>query len=370
LLGKKTDKKMPLEIGQVVTVTPVASTGGTKWTARCNLLPDDWSCELVRRSTANLVVGQPLMSWVFDMDRDRHHVQVSDSNFGFLPVSDRMRPRYLASLRDVVALLRCEGQLSAEASTAVSEVKGMFSRCARRDQWDWHTVESALGNPGRAAAADIAKALAQAGSAIRAGDVGSARRCIQALSSPDLVRTLETAATTIGAATPRIPRSRALSPRKPTGEKPAASGVVVSTYVKQKLDTAIATHAELLSVLSDQLGAHGHLVEANQYIDAFTRLKSGPAIFEAKSISDDNELHQVRQGVSQLYEYRFRHGLADASLWLLLSRSPKEKWLVDYLETDRGIHLLWLEDGEIRGPSIGRLLQSGSQAASERGQAR
>jgi hypothetical protein len=104
-------------------------------------------------------------------------------------------------------------------------------------------------------------------------------------------------------------------------------------------------------------------------VDAFTRLKSGPAIFEAKSVTDNNELAQVRHGLSQLYEYRFRHNMEDASLWLLLSRPPKEEWLVNYLERDRGVHVLWLEGGELFGPFVDRLLESGSDAMRRQGEA-
>ena len=97
-------------------------------------------------------------------------------------------------------------------------------------------------------------------------------------------------------------------------------------------------------------------------MDAFTRLKSGPAIFEIKSVTDENELSQVRHGLSQLYEYRFRHGLLDTSLWLLLSQKPKAEWLVEYLEKDRCVHVLWVEGGKLSGPSIDKLLESGSEA--------
>ena len=57
----------------------------------------------------------------------------------------------------------------------------------------------------------------------------------------------------------------------------------------------------------------------------FTRLRSGPAIFEAKSVTDDNELAQIRHGLSQLYEYRYRHDLKGATLWLVsVTRTKRE----------------------------------------------
>ena len=64
---------------------------------------------------------------------------VSGSEFGFKPISNRMRPRYVAALQHVGSALQ-SGGLREQDSEYFSEVKGMFNRCVRRDQWDWHTV--------------------------------------------------------------------------------------------------------------------------------------------------------------------------------------------------------------------------------------
>jgi len=299
------------------------------------------------------------------MEASRRYVEVSDSNFGFLPISDRMRPRYVASLRRLVALLKGECDIDIGDADALSEVKGMFSRCARRDQWDWRAVQLALGEPDRASARELSTRLGDVAAALRAGQIESAQSRLVVLRSGDLAPLAQVAAETIADSAPSIAGSRAVTSRRRSdtrGVAKAKAGWVLSRYSKERLDAASAKHAELLYVLGGFLGFHGHRVEANQFVDAFTRLRSGPAIFEAKSLTDDNELSQVRQGLSQLYEYRFRHALVDASLWLLLSRAPKEDWLVDYLHRDRGVYLLWLEDGKLSGPFVARLLESGSDA--------
>ena len=136
---------------------------------------------------------------------------------------------------------------------------------------------------------------------------------------------------------------------------------------KSKLDSATAIHEESLKILGAHLAESGHQVESNKFVDAFCRLKSGPALFEVKSITDANALHQVRAALAQLYEYRFRHQLHGASLWVVLSEPlTVDAWLVDYLETDRDVRVLWVVDGTLAGPSIERLLESGSAALRRR----
>jgi len=174
---------------------------------------------------------------------------------------------------------------------------------------------------------------------------------------------LERALSALDNAGPKLRGGRGVKPRaRALGGPTISDSTVLSEYSRQKLDDATRRHEETLRVLATHLEAAGHQVESNVFIDAFCHLRSGPALFEVKSTTAANELHQIRQALSQLYEYRFRHQLPDASLWMLLSDPPTERWLVDYLERDRGIRLLWLEGGVITGPSAGRLFESGSAA--------
>ncbi len=46
----------------------------------------------------------------------------------------------------------------------------------------------------------------------------------------------------------------------------------------------------------------------------------------------------------------------------MLSRAPSDAWVIDYLERDRGVHVLWIEAGVLKGPALGRLFESGSAA--------
>jgi len=364
--------KSSIDLGTVLTVVPVAPRNDKIWTADSRDLQEGWSCELVHRAENNLVPGRPLTGWVLCVDPSRRQVQVSDSNFGFLPISDRMRPRYVSALRRLATVLSRESDMGTADAEALSEIKGMFSRCARRDQWDWRAVHLALGEPSRHMARELATNLGEIASALREGEAESARVLLAGIASPELLRLVQSAASIVAETAPPFANARNV-PGRGRGEqqkwRDVESSSVMSTYSKAKLDAANATHAELLAVLGSFLSSHGFRVEANQFVDAFTRLKSGPAIFEAKSLTDDNEIAQVRQGLSQLYEYRFRHGLTHASLWLLLSRPPKEDWLLNYLEKDRGVHVLWLKEGELAGPFIEGLLESGANVIRRQGTA-
>lgn len=43
-----------------------------------------------------------------------------------------------------------------------------------------------------------------------------------------------------------------------------------------------------------------------------------------------------------------------------------EPWLVEYLREDRGVRLLWLKGGDLAGPDLPLLLESGSDALRRR----
>ena len=60
-------------------------------------------------------------------------------------------------------------------------------------------------------------------------------------------------------------------------------------------------------------------------------------------------LEQIRKGLSQLYEYRFRYrgeiGEREISLCLVLPESPTSiPWITEYLCEDREINVCWFEE--------------------------
>ena len=349
-------------VGKNLKVIPVSPlSDGNGWVAECPSLPE-WSCTLICRHSSELAPSTPISSWILNIKRKSHHLELTDSDFGFLPISDRMRPRYIAALLKVHAVVMGKEPRTADANH-FSEVKGMFSRCARRDQWDWCEVYRALDEPSFGLARKFSKMVGEMANALRDGDESGIESALKDLRSSRIHVILSKAHKYISSSMSGIPDGRTLTGKKtrePSRDEEKTGRSILSEYSKSKLDAANAKHSEILSVLVRYLNSHGHDVGKNQFIDAFTRLKSGPALFEAKSIRDDNEISQIRHGLSQLYEYRFRHDIGDASLWLLLSQKPKETWLIEYLERDRDIRVLWVEDNQISGPSLERLLESGS----------
>jgi len=280
-----------------------------------------------------------------------------------------MRPRYVRALRDMLEAFEARVPIQDIKIDSVSELKGMVNRCLRRDQWDWFSVYLAFGRPRFSLLRQAASLLEDLSRLLRASDWSSAEHVFQVLGNPDLLGCLRTALGTIKANVPHLQEGRKLGSPQPMerdSDRRNDTRQVTTTYTKAKLDRAIEDHAEILSALVAFLESNGHLVERSDHIDAFSRLRSGPAIFEAKSIHPDNELAQVRSALSQLYEYRYRSGETDASLWIALSRPPQQRWLIDYLERDRGIHLIWLEGDRFAGPSAGLLTESGIAALKRR----
>lgn len=67
--------------------------------------------------------------------------------FGMAPISKGMRERYDGAVRSVSDFIDGSTGLDEVSLECFSELKGMFNRCVRQDQWDWFTVYSEFGRP-------------------------------------------------------------------------------------------------------------------------------------------------------------------------------------------------------------------------------
>jgi hypothetical protein len=141
-------------------------------------------------------------------------------------------------------------------------------------------------------------------------------------------------------------RPRSLAPA------PDDDPYIISQTARVKLEQANAAHKYTLSILKEFLQQQSLPVSESKLIDAYSILSSGPAIFEVKSITEANEREQIRHALSQLYEYRFLHSLPEATLWIVCSQELSSQWYVDYLTGDRGVHVVWLQNDELHGPSV------------------
>ena len=67
--------------------------------------------------------------------------------FGMAPISSRMRQRYDHAVQTTLDLLYGNPVDPPIVVDALSELKGMFNRCVRKDQWDYAMVHEELGAP-------------------------------------------------------------------------------------------------------------------------------------------------------------------------------------------------------------------------------
>jgi cold shock CspA family protein len=69
--------------------------------------------------------------------------------FGMSPISNTMKERYDDAVQTLTLFLRDIITTNEIELNVVSELKGMFNRSLRKDQWDWFTVYERLGYPSR-----------------------------------------------------------------------------------------------------------------------------------------------------------------------------------------------------------------------------
>ena len=117
-----------------------------------------------------------------------------------------------------------------------------------------------------------------------------------------------------------------------------------ATRIKKERRNMI--HAQMVERLKDWLEDEAEALKIgdSEHIDLWAELPSGRVfIFEIKS-GGDGMFEQVRKGVSQLYEYRYRYSrgcrkFKKALLCLVLPEKPPIDWMPDYLCRDRVISL-------------------------------
>lgn len=96
--------------------------------------------------------------------------KIAKYGFGQAPISSRMRRRYDSAVRQTLDAIHGADVDRVCVLDALSEVKGMFNRCVRKDQWDYATVREDLGTPNERTAARIVQRLVDFRTAIRDND--------------------------------------------------------------------------------------------------------------------------------------------------------------------------------------------------------
>jgi len=328
------------------------------WRIQTELAEADVFVLLRDRKDGARVVGDKGRFWVLDVDPPQATLLVTDDSFGFLPISDGMRARYRLALTSAVTVLET-GTFTPDHAAQLSELKGMFNRCLRKDQRDWAAVLALFGHPEELElrrAVGVVTELRQAFLAPAKEDVA---RAVDAANRRDLLPRLTSALAKLDTDRKQLPQARRVAPKERirTNARPARTMVEVDL---EKVRRASGEHERTLQVLRAYLEAAGYIVEANVHVDAFARLRTGPALFEVKSIHNENETSQLREALSQLYEYRYRYE-RDATLWVVLSQplSPATAWMREYLQEDRGVGVLWCDEtGTLAGDWLPRLTET------------
>lgn len=142
-------------------------------------------------------------------------------------------------------------------------------------------------------------------------------------------------------------RSKTLPPVRPFDRRREMADPELTRIKRQRRNLA---HKELIDKMDSFLRSLGAQPKENDHIDLFAKIPDdGSFIFEMKS-GGDSILEQIRKGLSQLYEYRFRYrgtiGEGEISLCLVLPESPASiPWITEYLCKDREINVCWFEEG-------------------------
>ena len=152
-------------------------------------------------------------------------------------------------------------------------------------------------------------------------------------------------------AQPLLPVTGDLSEYQEIEQRTSSAQQEVAYFKDQaKLERATNAHIALVNLVSQRIRLNGGIPKSNHLIDLAVRLDQ-EYIFEMKSTNDDNVRSQIRKGMSQLYEYRYLQNKPDAKLILVVENplGASHSWMLDYMESDREINLVWDGDEQLYG---------------------
>lgn len=142
---------------------------------------------------------------------------------------------------------------------------------------------------------------------------------------------------------PMLPKVGDLKEYQLVAERARASRdiqIMINDVARERADNA---HRRLVNLVSVRLNEAGVVGRYNKLVDLAARVQNKPFLFEMKSITRKNAHAQIRRSIGQLYEYRFLQNITDANLVVVIENElPNDmKWLYEYMEEDRGIHVIW-----------------------------
>lgn len=156
---------------------------------------------------------------------------------------------------------------------------------------------------------------------------------------------------------PLLPRATNLQEYQTVEMRTRQANETVVIYRNQAAtDRADNAHRRLVNLVANRIRNINAIPRYNQLVDLATRVGETDFLFEMKSITDDNSKSQVRNGLSQLYEYSYLQNLPNASLVLVIERPmPVDtRWMVEYMEANRNIQVIWDGDDNLYGTDKSR----------------
>jgi len=143
---------------------------------------------------------------------------------------------------------------------------------------------------------------------------------------------------------PLLPRTTDLQEYQTVEMRTSRAHETVVIYRNQAAtERADNAHRSLVNLVANRIRGVNAIPRFNQLVDLATKVGETDYIFEMKSITDDNSKSQVRNGLSQLYEYSYLQNLPNASLVLVIERPmpANTQWMVEYMEGNRNIQVIW-----------------------------
>jgi hypothetical protein len=273
--------------------------------------------------------------------------------WGYEPISDRMAPRYRRAVNAYSTCSRLSDFMAIPIDVR-GDMKGIFSRVAKRDQWDWMNVQIGL-RLKRNECFSISRLLNQ----LKFAQNDSERESIYAkLEQFNVQKSLESLLDYIEKHHQGLSKPKHFTKRSPIGVPEELTNIIDYGPILAKIFTAGKIHEKTEMALVKFLRSAGFRCEQNLYVDVFSRLKSGPAMFEVKSINDQNERSQTRKAVAQLLEYRFLHAFDNPTLWIVFSRQPSDLKICAEFPKSLDIKILWLASESLTGPNYHELLSA------------
>ena len=129
-----------LKLGDVLNGIVIKSAGGRRFEIKCSGVPKGWKVELHARRPEQVRIGSNGSFWIAKIAPLQGEVLVHEGDYGRLPISEAMRPRYLAALKALLG----ETELTADL---LADARAMIAQITKQQQADWLTVWKVLGEP-------------------------------------------------------------------------------------------------------------------------------------------------------------------------------------------------------------------------------